>query len=323
MQTPKVSIIIPVYNVMDCLCRCIDSVLAQNMTDWELLLIDDGSSDDSGLICDGYAAKDVRVKVIHKLNEGVSSARNTGLMNTCGNWITFIDSDDFVSSDYLTDLYNETKNGNYDLIVSGHEKRCGIITQINSFEGDVVNKESFRRLFEKHHFSKGYVWAKLFKASVIYDNKLYFDTDTNYAEDAIFLYNYLLCINTVRLLPNVNYYYVVRGGSLSSSISVYEKELNNYYSNSEIADKMMALWGGDNVYKYIRPYQFLYRVILSLYDGTKSRKERIKILKWLRERKDVKYYKSTHWKEHCIWMLFYYRMWFIYDYMINKLINKK
>ena len=94
-MTPKISVIVPVYNVEKYLPRCIDSILSQTFTDFELLLIDDGSPDNCGKICDEYAAKDSRVRVFHKPNGGVSSARNLGLDNARGEWIAFIDSDDF------------------------------------------------------------------------------------------------------------------------------------------------------------------------------------------------------------------------------------
>ena len=94
--SPTISVIIPVYNTEMYLRRCIDSVLAQTYQDFELLLIDDGSKDSSGAICDEYAAKDARVRVFHKENGGVSSARNLGLDNARGEWVTFVDSDDYI-----------------------------------------------------------------------------------------------------------------------------------------------------------------------------------------------------------------------------------
>lgn len=93
---PKISVIVPVYNTEQYLPRCIDSILAQTFTDFELLLIDDGSKDSSGKICDESAAKDSRIRVFHKENGGVSSARNMGLNNAQGEWITFVDSDDYL-----------------------------------------------------------------------------------------------------------------------------------------------------------------------------------------------------------------------------------
>ena len=101
---PIMSVIVPVYNTEQYLHRCIDSILTQTYTDFELLLIDDGSKDKSGDICDEYALKDSRIRVFHKENGGVSSARNLGLDNAAGEWITFVDSDDWIIESYLMNL---------------------------------------------------------------------------------------------------------------------------------------------------------------------------------------------------------------------------
>ena len=121
---PLVSIIVPIYNTFSTLYRCIDSILAQSYTDFELLLINDGSVDGSGFICDEYAAKDSRVRVCHKQNGGVSSARNLGLDNACGEWITFIDSDDYVLPSYLFRL---TSCLDADWIIGGYRETLGSI----------------------------------------------------------------------------------------------------------------------------------------------------------------------------------------------------
>ena len=102
MNNPKISVIVPVYNAEQYLPHCIDSILAQTFTDFELLLIDDGSKDNSSKICDEYEEKDKRVKVFHKKNGGVSSARNLGLDKAHGEWICFCDSDDCLKSNYLS-----------------------------------------------------------------------------------------------------------------------------------------------------------------------------------------------------------------------------
>ena len=101
---PKVSIIVPVYNGEKFLCRCLDSITAQTFTDFEAVLIDDGSTDQSGNICDEYAAKDRRIVVVHKQNEGVAKARITAFEHCKGELITFIDADDYVAPDYLQKL---------------------------------------------------------------------------------------------------------------------------------------------------------------------------------------------------------------------------
>ncbi len=112
---PAFSIIVPVYNAEKTLQRCVDSILAQTFEDFELILINDGSKDQSGDICDEYAAKDSRVKTVHKTNGGVSSARNAGLRIAQGEYIAFIDSDDYIDNDYLLGF----KHYDADLIISG------------------------------------------------------------------------------------------------------------------------------------------------------------------------------------------------------------
>lgn len=116
MIRPKVTIIVPVYNVEKYLTCCIGSILSQSFKDFELLLIDDGSSDLSGEICDDYVEKDARIRVFHKENGGVSSARNLGLENAQGEWICFIDSDDWVEVDFLKELI---QYDSFDLVVGG------------------------------------------------------------------------------------------------------------------------------------------------------------------------------------------------------------
>ena len=104
-QRPEISVIVPIYGVEQYLPQCIDSILMQTFYDFELLLIDDGSPDRSGDICDDYARTDQRIRVFHQKNAGLSCARNVGLINSCGRYVTFIDSDDYVKPCYLEELY--------------------------------------------------------------------------------------------------------------------------------------------------------------------------------------------------------------------------
>ena len=116
----SISIIVPVYKAELFLPRCIDSILTQTFTDFELLLIDDGSPDNSGSICDEYALKDKRIRVFHKENGGVSSARNLGLDNAKGEWITFIDADDWISNTFIEHLYKPIlSNNNIEFVQAG------------------------------------------------------------------------------------------------------------------------------------------------------------------------------------------------------------
>ena len=119
--TPKISVIVPVYKTEAYLHRCVDSILAQTFQDFEVLLIDDGSPDRSGEICDVYAQKDRRVRVFHKENGGVSSARNCGLDNAKGEWICFVDSDDFLDTTYLDDF--NLNDSRVEFYLQGYDRR--------------------------------------------------------------------------------------------------------------------------------------------------------------------------------------------------------
>ena len=117
MENPKVSILVPIYNVEKYLSRCIESVLSQDFRDYELILVDDGSPDRCPQICDEYAKKDSRIKVIHKKNGGLSDARNIGLDIATGEYVMFIDSDDFVDIDMMESMMNNMIDNNVDLVV--------------------------------------------------------------------------------------------------------------------------------------------------------------------------------------------------------------
>jgi len=120
-----VSVIIPVYRAKEYLCECLDSILAQTYVNFELILVDDGSPDGSGDICDEYAEKDARVRVIHKENGGVSSARNRGMEEASGEWIAFVDADDFVALNYLEKMSGECVQNNADIALCAHFKGFG------------------------------------------------------------------------------------------------------------------------------------------------------------------------------------------------------
>lgn len=199
-----ISVIVPVYNAEKYLPHCIDSILAQTFTDFEVLLIDDGSTDNSGKICDEYAVKDSRIRVFHKKNGGVSSARNLGIKEAHGDWITFIDSDDWIYPNLLNDYYKYFPN-HADLYIQGF---------IDSNKNKSVDKEQYWKgnnlIIETDKLEKqliGFVWNKLFKSSIIKDHQLFFDEKITMIEDLLFVYHYMICSESVLNIPRTNYYY--------------------------------------------------------------------------------------------------------------------
>ena len=181
-----VSIIIPIYKAEKFIRRCIDSVLTQTYKDWELILVDDGSPDNSGRICDEYSQKDSRIRVFHKHNGGVSSARNIGLDEARGDRITFIDADDYVFKNYLEVLISSEA----DLVTCGFK---GINKMSSTPKKGYYEGTSFRTNIPIFYNTKQTAtpWAKLFKRSIIESNNLRFDQALKLTEDTVFVFHYL------------------------------------------------------------------------------------------------------------------------------------
>lgn len=217
-----ISIIIPIYNAEKYLRCCIESIIAQTFTDFELLLIDDGSKDNSGAICDEYAAKDARIRVFHKENGGVSSARNLGLDNAKGEWITFIDSDDWVKQDYL---YSMISQPDADLIMSSFDIIENVEEWDNNIECKIYTKNEIKNFIDIYIYTANLCspWCKLFRSSLI--NQLRFNSNISFAEDTIFVFEYLCNVQCVRTVENWGYQY--RRG-LGESLSIKLLSLEQY-----------------------------------------------------------------------------------------------
>lgn len=224
-----ISVIIPVYKVEKYLRRCLDSVLKQTFSNFELILVDDGSPDNSGMICDDYARKDSRIQVIHKVNEGVSIARNIGISIANGKFITFIDSDDEVEREYLEKLLNVDEN--IDLVVCGLQKRNEHGKKIGNLEFSqrkickITSEDILEMSTEK---SLNYVYAKRFKRELIKQEQILFDDKLNLGEDTLFVVDYLYACQNVRFIKEKLYiYYDYNGGTLSGFNEKYVEKLVN------------------------------------------------------------------------------------------------
>ena len=199
-----ISIIIPVYNTKRLLDRCIESVQKQSFADFELLLIDDGSTDGSGEICETYANQDSRIRVFHKKNGGVSSARNLGIENASGEWVYFVDSDDELMPDGLRTLVDLVSDG-ADIVMGGfvEEDEFGNVLSVEKREILTLSKkQSIISLYGGHgsvyHYC-GYLWMRLLRRSVIQRNNLRFDPTIAIKEDTLFLMQYICKSNGITL----------------------------------------------------------------------------------------------------------------------------
>lgn len=190
MEKNIISIIIPVYNVENHLKQCIESVINQTYKELEIIIIDDGSKDSSGKICDEYAEKDKRIKVIHKENGGISKARNTGLDIATGKYIMFIDSDDFFEENTCELLYNEIENKNADYVIgnyrhTSHDSKNWSYPLFNVEDIDSNFKVSIKDYKKSIYVLNSVIWNKIYKRDFIEEHNLRF-IEGVMAEDAIF-----------------------------------------------------------------------------------------------------------------------------------------
>ena len=221
-----ISIIIPVYNVEKYLSECLDSILNQSYSDFEVILINDGSSDNSGTICDEYAAMDFRVRLVHQKNSGVSIARNNGIKLAKGEWITFIDSDDWVDTNFLESFGLSTKS---DLSIQGLKSikypEQSLIEVRDFKEIDIFLSQDYGDIAQNNLLLYGTVCCKAYKKEITTRHHIRFDKFISYHEDHLFFLQYLQYVNRVSLHKAVGYNYRItnNGHSLSSKVYPWNK----------------------------------------------------------------------------------------------------
>lgn len=209
---PFVSIIVPVFNVENSLKCCVDSILSQTFKDFEIILVDDGSTDNSPSICDSYASLDARIRVIHQSNVGLSMARNRGMEVAQGKWTYFVDSDDWMEHDYLENFVKHSKDKG--IVIQGFQYdgcRNGIVRYGSIMSSSAESIICY--LFETNDLV-GVVWDKFFRKDIIDNYKIRFE-DIRFGEDTVFFYEYLLHVKVIQVLPTLGYHYVFSKNGLS------------------------------------------------------------------------------------------------------------
>lgn len=267
----KVSVIVPVYNVAGSLHYCVDSILNQTYKDFELILVDDGSTDKSGEICDRYASENSNIVVNHIENQGVSKARNTGIDIAKGEYVCFIDSDDYVVANYLEKLINiKDKFTEYDNIwcgfhtVDGYEN-YNLIQEVLFSDKEEITEISTNYIMTLHEkwLDAGPV-CKLYSRRVIMDNKLRFSEELSLGEDLIFNFQYLDCTNGKILVLNQCMYNYVQVG-INSLTKKFQKDLiNKYLIINNTIFNCMEKWecSEEQFQKYYKSCFFIYEFVL-------------------------------------------------------------
>lgn len=245
MNNPIFSIIVPIYKVEQYLPKCIDSILNQSFTNFELLLIDDGSPDFSGKICDKYAQKDSRIRVFHKENEGVSSARNFGIDNAIGEYFWFIDSDDWIDQHSLEIIVSHIKK---DILQIGFSNFTD--NRMEQIHIPFYNDHDNYKTYYNKKIYKPCLWSFIIKKSLINSYNIRFSNHIKIAEDQEFILKCILVSDNIACISNNLYFYRIRDNSTMRSSTKYTNNKDNILVTSNIYEFISSNHIDKKSYKY-------------------------------------------------------------------------
>lgn len=293
---PRYSIIIPVYNAGKHLSKCLKSILSQTYTDFELVIINDGSTDNSFEICKDFARLDKRIRIINKNNGGASSARNTGIESATGKWITFVDADDYLENCYL-EVLDRACNEEGTLVMQGlkYIRDNREVARIEFKCSTLIGKDIERAFGEYEIFKYGYSVGKLYCRHIVREHNISFNESISYSEDLLFMLEYLLYCDAIKFIGDANYCYNVDASTLSQKYNIFESEYQLYNSYTELTNKISCRFSFKTTDNSLRcSGLLLMRSIYSLYINKYERGARIKRVKQIRkEHRDFikEYYK--------------------------------
>ncbi len=252
--SPRLSVIVPVYNAETYLHRCVDSILQQSYTDFELILVDDGSSDKSGEICDTQAQKDSRVHVIHQPNSGVSAARNAGLEKAAGEWITFVDADDYLEQGFFCAL----ENPQADLLLQSWKSFGDIHDYTEPMPTDKLTTPTAIKAFLTQHLNTLFMrtpWGKFYRKEHI--GQFRFDTSLVIGEDTVFFFEYLSRCSSLQVCNTASYMYLLRFNDRRRNMAPKEA-LSQFHAVYKAYRKLNV-----NAPEYLKSTFFYYRFLCS------------------------------------------------------------
>lgn len=225
MSNPKISIIVPIYNGEKFVQRCLNNITSQTFRDFEAILVDDGSTDRSGAVCEEYAKKDNRFRVLHQKNAGVSSARNLGIVNAKGDWIAFVDCDDSIKETYLEHLYPQELPQS--CLVMAPYSNVGQ-QQRHLLAGLYQGKDMVLHVINNKLLNLSGPYAKLYNRNVITENGILFPKGVHMGEDGIFVTEYLNAVDSLLVVDKNDYWVNTIEGSLSSRYNEFSSELKGF-----------------------------------------------------------------------------------------------
>ena len=271
MSEPLISVIIPAYNVEKRLDRCLQSVCDQSWPNLEIIVVDDGSPDGTGAVLDQWAARDPRITAIRQQNAGVSQARNRGLTVSKGEWIRFVDADDFLPPRSLEQLYRRVEAAGSDLVIAGYEHQVGKTIRVCNLahRDDTVSCDEYLIFLKKygHSFFCGVLWNKLFRRSLIEEAGLRFVDGLTFGEDFCFVCDYLRKAETVSFSTDVVYRYIRHPDSMTfcQTKDTTIHPIRNVKVKYHLYQSMQELFKARGLYDRYRRGMWLYLFRYTLY----------------------------------------------------------
>ncbi|WP_226677972.1 glycosyltransferase family 2 protein [Mesobacillus jeotgali] len=334
-MSPTVSVVIPVYNVESYLHRCIDSILNQTFQDFEVILINDGSIDNSGQICDQFAHQDDRITVIHKENARVSAARNDGIRLAKGKYISFIDSDDWVEPEMLCEMVKKAEEMSLDIIMCDYKKKSNDNEMKMSqpirgryYSKEDIREELYRCLIMFDHLELPPTisnWVCLFNLKFLRENQLHYDEDIHYCEDSLFGSKALYHANNFYYLKG-HYFYNYFYNPCSTTNTYNAKKWDSYL---KINERLKRYFAEESVFDFSKQLKInmLYFTLNALgqikYSGSNAQ-EREKMIRDIMNHPkvgDVFYrfeFPNVSWKMKVTILMIKFKLAKTYNYLVLK-----
>lgn len=317
-QTPLISVVLPVYNGEKTIQLCVDSMLAQDFKDFELIIVNDGSKDNSLEIIKQNYSKHPNIKIYSKSNGGVSCARNYGMENACGKWITFIDTDDYVDSDYLSSFMAIESLREDTLYIVG-EKEGFSIDSLKPQKGIYASGEMTEEMLQLLS-NNGTTWGKLFFKQRLQEHHILYNENVFYGQDKLFTMQYSAHVNRVIYNDKTFSYNYVNNFNPSKFMKDFDKEMTNFL---EIETNLKKSFGARFQYQWLIAHlKLLVLSVYVCYHKNGERKNKLKIVKkHIYENEDfVKTIEKQNWKSKLIFNAISNRNNVIIDLFLSLLI---